>query len=64
MHISLANKSALVTGSARGIGRAIAKKLLEAGASVLLADVDETALQEAEAALGAQAGNLRASRAI
>lgn len=52
MHISLANKSALVTGSARGIGRAIAKKLLEAGASVLLADVDETALHEAETALG------------
>jgi 3-oxoacyl-[acyl-carrier protein] reductase len=52
MHISLAEKSALVTGSARGIGRAVAKMLLEAGASVLLVDVDKAALQEAQTALG------------
>ena len=49
MHISLANKAAIVTGSGRGIGRAIAGKLVDAGASVLLVDIDEAALQEAAA---------------
>ncbi|MBV8069409.1 MAG: SDR family oxidoreductase [Acidobacteriaceae bacterium] len=46
MNISLANKAAVVTGAARGIGRAIAKKLVEAKAAVLLIDVDEDALRE------------------
>ena len=58
MNISLSNKSALVTGSARGIGRAIAKKLSAAGASVLLVDIDESALQEAQAALDGRGGRL------
>jgi NAD(P)-dependent dehydrogenase (short-subunit alcohol dehydrogenase family) len=35
---SLANKTAIVTGSASGIGLAIAKRLLAAGARVLMAD--------------------------
>jgi 3-oxoacyl-[acyl-carrier protein] reductase len=51
MNISLANRAALVTGAARGIGYAIAAKLAAAGASVLLVDIDESALQEAKAAL-------------
>ena len=36
----LAGKRAIVTGSARGIGRAIAVRLLEEGCKVALADVD------------------------
>ncbi|MBV8550702.1 MAG: SDR family oxidoreductase [Acidobacteriaceae bacterium] len=51
MNISLANRSALITGAGRGIGRAIAKKLADAGASVLLVDVDEGALQESREVL-------------
>ncbi|MGH7716220.1 MAG: SDR family NAD(P)-dependent oxidoreductase, partial [Vulcanimicrobiaceae bacterium] len=51
MRISLANKAALVTGSARGIGRAIAQILCAAGASVLLTDIDASALAEAESEL-------------
>lgn len=51
MEISLSGKAAVVTGAARGIGRAIAAKLASAGASVLLTDIDESALQEAKAAL-------------
>ena len=51
MHISLANKAALVTGAGRGIGRAIAEKLAAAGASLLLVDIDAPALEEANAAL-------------
>ena len=51
MNISLANKAAVVTGAARGIGRAIAEKLSGAGAAVLLVDVDASALEEAQGAL-------------
>jgi 3-oxoacyl-[acyl-carrier protein] reductase len=49
MNISLAGKAAVVTGAARGIGHAIAMKLGQAGASVLLVDIDESALQESQA---------------
>ena len=38
--ISLTGRVAVVTGSARGIGRAIASRLMEAGASLVVADVD------------------------
>ncbi len=51
MNISLASNAAVVTGAGRGIGLAIAKKLAEAGASVLLVDIDQSALKEAEAAI-------------
>jgi 3-oxoacyl-[acyl-carrier protein] reductase len=47
MEISLKGKAALVTGAGRGIGLAIGKLLSEAGASVLLVDIDEAALAEA-----------------
>ncbi len=42
--MDLAGKSALVTGAASGIGRAIAEDLAGRGARVLLADIDDAAL--------------------
>jgi 3-oxoacyl-[acyl-carrier protein] reductase len=61
MQISLANKSAIVTGAGRGIGRAIAETLAKAGASVLLTDIDESALQEAKIALEVSAPGAKLS---
>jgi NAD(P)-dependent dehydrogenase (short-subunit alcohol dehydrogenase family) len=49
----LANKVAIVTGAARGIGLAIAKRYRADGARVVLADVDENAGGAAAAGLGA-----------
>ena len=48
----LTGKTAIVTGSARGIGRAAAALLVEHGAQVVIADVDETLAAEAAAELG------------
>jgi 2-dehydro-3-deoxy-L-rhamnonate dehydrogenase (NAD+) len=40
-------KAALVTGAARGIGKAIASRLLKDGMAVAIADIDERATQKA-----------------
>lgn len=58
MNISLAGKAAVVTGGGRGIGYAIARKLGEAEASILLVDIDEAALGEAKAAIEASGGRV------
>ncbi|MET7539401.1 glucose 1-dehydrogenase [Streptomyces sp. NPDC005507] len=50
--ISLSGRRAVVTGGARGLGRAIAGRLVEAGAQVLVADLDEKLAQSAAEELG------------
>ena len=47
MEISLRGKSALVTGASRGIGKAIAKSFVDAGAQVMLTSRKEDALRAA-----------------
>ena len=45
MSLSIQGKTAIVTGAARGIGLAIARHFQEAGANVVFADSDESALE-------------------
>ncbi len=47
MSSSLSGKTAIVTGAAHGIGLAIARHFVEQGARVMLADVDDAALETA-----------------
>jgi len=48
-------KTAIVTGGARGIGRAIVERLAADGAKVLIGDIDQKAGDEAVSAIGANA---------
>ncbi len=50
--LDLAGRVAVVTGGARGIGLAIARRALASGATVALWDADAPALDAAEASLG------------
>lgn len=60
MNYSLENKVALVTGAASGIGLATARAYAEAGASVVLADLNAEAVQAAAKELIAKGGKAKA----
>ncbi|MCZ4090346.1 bifunctional rhamnulose-1-phosphate aldolase/short-chain dehydrogenase [Sinorhizobium psoraleae] len=53
---SLAGRIALVTGGAGGIGKATANRLMQEGACVVLADIDQTALEAAQTELAGRYG--------
>ncbi len=66
MSLSIAGKTAIVTGAANGIGLAIARHFVDKGANVMFADMDETRLEDevgadarAEGAVRMFAGDLR-----
>ena len=44
--MSLQGKVAIVTGAAQGIGRAIAEALAQAGADIVVADLDPSRSEE------------------
>jgi 2-deoxy-D-gluconate 3-dehydrogenase len=59
----LQGKAAIVTGGAMGIGAAIGERLAEAGAAVLIADVNEEAARKTAARIGETGGQAVAFRA-
>ena len=50
--MKLANRIAVVTGAARGIGRACAERLLAEGAKVVIGDIDAERLKQTAAEIG------------
>lgn len=66
MSLSIAGKTAIVTGAANGIGLAIARHFIDKGANVMFADMDEARLEDevgedarTEGAVRLFAGDLR-----
>jgi 2-dehydro-3-deoxy-D-gluconate 5-dehydrogenase len=55
MKLDMSGKAGLVTGAAGGIGYAIARDLVEAGAEVLLVDCDEQGVKASAEEIGAEA---------
>ncbi|MCB0634953.1 MAG: SDR family NAD(P)-dependent oxidoreductase, partial [Lewinella sp.] len=55
----LSGKTAIITGGARGIGRATAAKFVDQGASVALWDIDEKAGQAAAVDLQSEGSEIR-----
>ena len=60
MTLDLKGRTALVTGSGRGIGRAVALKLAEAGAQVMLTDIDRDVVLETGLSIGQAGGQAQA----
>ena len=55
VNVDLTGRSALVTGAASGIGRAVAERLARAGAAVTVLDLDGDAAQKVAGSIGGEA---------
>lgn len=53
--MSFLNKTAIVTGSGRGIGKVIVSQLAAAGANVVVSDIDKSTCEETAREIGASA---------
>jgi 3-oxoacyl-[acyl-carrier protein] reductase len=62
LHMRLANKVAVITGSGRGIGREMARLFAAEGARVVIADVEEGNARQAAAEIAAGGGVACAAR--
>ncbi len=58
--MDFSGKTVIVTGSARGIGRAIAERFSRAGARVVISDIDETAVCAVAGEMPGEAIGIRA----
>ena len=63
MFFSLEGQGAVVTGAARGIGFAIARRLARAGAGIIIADMDEDSAVKAAESLAGEGLRARGIRA-
>lgn len=61
MPLELKNRTALVTGAGRGIGRAVALSLAQAGAAVMLNDLDRDPVLETSALINKVGGQAKAT---
>lgn len=59
MSMSIAGKTAVVTGAANGVGLAIARHFVDKGANVMFADMDEARLQAEIGEAAREEGNIR-----
>ena len=57
--MQLEGKVAIITGAARGIGRAVADRYIKEGAKVVIADINEAGARDAATAIGGGALGLR-----
>src|SRR5260370_13441102 len=57
--MQLKDKVSVITGAARGIGKAIAERYVKEGAKVVIADLNEQAANAAASALGPSAHALK-----
>ena len=59
MSLSIAGKTAIVTGAANGVGLAVARLFIDKGANVMMTDIDEEALQKEMGELDEERGAAR-----
>ena len=59
MSFSVSGKTAIVTGAANGLGLAIARHLVDKGANVMFADIDEARLEDEVGAEAREEGQIR-----